>query len=79
MADLMYMMNTLVDADGKILVDGLEEQVAPLTPEERALYKSIDFDPEDYRQDIGANRCIQKGDKVGRWHGVSAGQSAREV
>ena len=65
MADLMYMMNTLVDANGKILVDGLEEQVAPLTAEERALYKNIDFDPEDYRKDIGTNCCIQKGDKVG--------------
>ena len=64
MADLMYLMNTLVDAEGKILVTGLHEQVAPLTPEERALYKDIDFDPEDYRKDIGTNRCVQKGDKV---------------
>lgn len=71
MSDLMYLMNTLVDADGRILVDGLKEQVAPLTPEERALYKNIDFDPEDYRKDIGANSCIQKGDKaetlMARW------------
>ncbi|XP_043223369.1 cytosolic non-specific dipeptidase-like isoform X1 [Amphibalanus amphitrite] len=71
MSDLMYMMNTLVDAEGRILVDGLKEQVAPLTPEERALYKDIDFDPEDYRKDIGTNCCIQKGDKaetlMARW------------
>ena len=32
MADLIYMMNTLLDKDGKILVDGLMDEVAPVTP-----------------------------------------------
>ena len=32
MADLMYMMNTLVDKDGKILVEGIQDEVAPVTP-----------------------------------------------
>ena len=32
MADLMYMMNTLVDKDGKILVEGIQDDVAPVTP-----------------------------------------------
>ena len=32
MADLMHMMNTLIDKDGKILVDGIMDEVAPVTP-----------------------------------------------
>ena len=32
MADLIYMMNTLLDKDGKILIDGLMDEVAPVTP-----------------------------------------------
>ena len=31
MADLMYMMNTLLDKDGKILVEGLMDDVKPVT------------------------------------------------
>ena len=31
MADLIYMMNTLIDKDGKILIDGLMDEVAPVT------------------------------------------------
>lgn len=39
MADLIYLLNTLVDKDGKILVENVYREVAPLTPEEEALYK----------------------------------------
>ncbi len=31
MADLIAMMNTLIDKDGKILIDGLMDDVAPVT------------------------------------------------
>ena len=49
MADLIYMMNTLVDKDGKILVDGVSDTVAPVTKEELAKYETIEFDVEDYK------------------------------
>lgn len=39
MADLIYLLNSLVDKDGKILVKNMYEDVAPLTVEEEALYK----------------------------------------
>lgn len=39
MADLMYMMNTLLDKDGNILVEGLSDLVAPVTPEELKIYE----------------------------------------
>jgi hypothetical protein len=34
MADLIAMMDTLIDKDGKILVEGLMDTVAPVTKEE---------------------------------------------
>jgi len=61
MVDLIWMMNQLVDEDGKILVEGLMDSVAPLTPEEEAKYVNIDFDPEEYRQNIGAPGSLMHG------------------
>ncbi|PVD33413.1 hypothetical protein C0Q70_04669 [Pomacea canaliculata] len=58
MADLIALMNSLVDARGKILVPGVYESVKKLTEEEMALYESIDFDLEEYRQDVGVQRLI---------------------
>lgn len=72
MVDLIWMMNQLVDEDGKILVEGLMDSVAPLTPEEEAKYVNIDFDPEEYRKDMGApGRLMHGADKaktlMARW------------
>lgn len=39
MADLVYLLNSLTDKDGKILVQNMYEDVEPLTVEEEALYK----------------------------------------
>merc|ERR1719150_32085 len=64
MADLIWMMNQLVDAEGNILVTGLMDSVAPLTAEEQAKYKDIDFDPEVFRSDIGAPRLRYGEDKM---------------
>ncbi|XP_075911090.1 cytosolic non-specific dipeptidase isoform X2 [Petromyzon marinus] len=58
MTDLIALMNSLVDKNGRILVPGLYEQVAPLSPEEEASYKDIDFCPETFRQDLGASRLL---------------------
>lgn len=56
MIDLVHLLGKLVDDKGKILIPGVNELVAPLTPEEDALYENIDFDPEDYAKDIGTER-----------------------
>ena len=64
MADLIYMMNTLVDKDGKILVEGLMDSVAPVTPEEMATYKDIDFDVKDFQTDLKTNKLITNQDKA---------------
>ena len=43
---------------------GIMDHVLPVTPEEEALYKDIDFDVEDYRKDLGAKRLVDHNDKV---------------
>lgn len=48
MTDLMKLMSSLVDSDGKILVDGINDSVRPVTPEEEELYEKIDFDIDEY-------------------------------
>lgn len=62
MVDLIWMMNQLVDEKGTILVEGLMDSVAPLTPEEDAKYDNIDFDLEVYRKDLGAPGRLMHGD-----------------
>lgn len=44
MTDLIALMSTLVDGQGRILIDGIYDEVAPLLPEEEELYKRITFD-----------------------------------
>lgn len=44
MTDLIGVMSTLVDTQGKILIDGVYDEVAPLTAEEEKLYQAITFD-----------------------------------
>jgi nonspecific dipeptidase len=93
MADLMWMMNHLVDKDGNILVEGLMDTVAPVTDEELATYENIDFDVEEYRKDIGATKLIHGTDQaktlMARWRypslslqgieGAFAGAGAKTV
>ncbi|XP_074638703.1 cytosolic non-specific dipeptidase-like isoform X2 [Acropora palmata] len=58
MSDLIYLLDHLVDVKGKILVPGINDNVAPLTDGERATYTDIDFDKEEYRADLGHNQLI---------------------
>ena len=64
MADLIYLMNSLVNNKGEILIPGIMKDVAPVTDEELATYESIDFDLEHYKKDIGCNHLLHKTDKV---------------
>uniref|UniRef100_A0A646QD11 Cytosolic non-specific dipeptidase n=1 Tax=Hemiscolopendra marginata TaxID=943146 RepID=A0A646QD11_9MYRI len=58
MPDLIYLLNTLVDNKGKILVPGIMDTVQPLTSEEAALYDSVEFDSEEYQNSIGCQRLL---------------------
>jgi len=92
MTDLINLMGSLVDRKGKLLVPGIYDSVAELTDAEKKLYDVIDFDLEDYRNDLGARRLIhdQKPDVLmHRWrypslslHGIEGafdGQGSKTV
>jgi nonspecific dipeptidase len=51
MTDLVRLMSTLVDTDGKILVEGIMDDVKPVTSEEEALYEAIEFNVEEYKDE----------------------------
>lgn len=84
MSDLIYILDTLVDKDGRILIENIDDDVAPLEENERELYDKIDFDVNQYRQDIGTAMLPHNEDKVQllmhRWrypslsiHGIEIG------
>lgn len=64
MADLVFLMNTLVDVDGKIKVDGIYEKVAKITDSELQSYKTIEFDVDEFRSSVGTTRLAHNEDKV---------------
>lgn len=58
MVDLVQILGTLVDSRGKILIDGIEEMVAPLTEKENALYDKIDFSIDDLNEASGSKTSL---------------------
>lgn len=61
MTDLVHLMSSLVESgSGKILIDGIMDGVAPVTDEERALYDSIEFDLEEYKDDCKVKSVSNK-------------------
>lgn len=64
MSDLIYLMNTLVDKHGKILVEGIYNEVAPTLPGEKDLYTQIDFNVDEYRSNVGTKKLLHEEEKV---------------
>ncbi|CAI4223857.1 unnamed protein product [Auanema sp. JU1783] len=68
MDDLLWILNQ-VSKDGKPNFPGLNEMVAPVTPEEEDMYKNIDFSVDSYQKSTSAN--IRQKDKtdllMNRW------------
>ncbi|PAV76688.1 hypothetical protein WR25_22214 [Diploscapter pachys] len=70
MNDLVWMMSQLTDVNGRINIPGLYEMVAPMTDAERESYSNIDFDPEDYKNDLGAFGLVKQSKEellMNRW------------
>ncbi|XP_031352461.1 cytosolic non-specific dipeptidase-like [Photinus pyralis] len=63
MADLVYLLNSLVDKDGKILITDIYKNVLPLQPEEEGIYSKIEFDIARYSKTINATKLLHD-DKV---------------
>ena len=64
MIDLAHLFSKLVDQKGRILIPGIYELVAPVENDEHEIYKNIDFDPEDYRKDLGCDKLLHHGPDV---------------
>ena len=60
MTDLVKLMATLTDSDGKILVDGVMDDVKPVTPEEEELYAPIQFELEEYKSECKVKSVSNK-------------------
>ncbi|KAK9764522.1 hypothetical protein K7432_007896 [Basidiobolus ranarum] len=58
MTDLIHLMSKLVTPQGKILIPGIMDEVAPLTDEEKATYSTLDFSIDDLQSSIGAQNNI---------------------
>lgn len=58
MATFLPPSGSLVDNRGKIMVPGIYDSVAPLTDEEQQLYENIEFDLEEYCQDVGVQQLL---------------------
>ncbi|KAI1003067.1 Cys-Gly metallodipeptidase [Podosphaera aphanis] len=58
LTDLVRVLATLVDTNGKIQIPGLAELVAPLTEEEKALYGDIAFTMDDLYESLGSKTSI---------------------
>jgi Cys-Gly metallodipeptidase DUG1 len=58
MTDLVRVLATLVDTDGKIQIPGLDKLVAPLTDEEKALYANISFTMDNLHESLGSKTSI---------------------
>ena len=58
MTDLVRVLGGLVDTDGKIQIDGINELVAPVTEEEQKLYTSISFTMDNIHESLGSKTTI---------------------
>lgn len=64
MADMIYLLDQLVDKDCKILIPGIYDEVAPLAPNETDIYNKIEFNIDEYRSSIGAKSLAHKEQKT---------------
>ncbi|KAG8625388.1 hypothetical protein KVT40_007139 [Elsinoe batatas] len=70
MTDLVRVMSTLVDGDGKIQIAGIDDLVAPVTDEEQSLYKDIAFTMDNLYESLGSKTGIYNDKErtlMGRW------------
>lgn len=64
MTDLVHLLGTLVDVNGRIQIDGMYDNVAEITDVELASYKDIEFDVDELRRTVGTSKLAHNGDKV---------------
>lgn len=60
MTDLIFLLDNLVDENGKIQIPGIYDDVAPLQKGEEESYHPIDFDVEAYQNNIGCDGLLHQ-------------------
>lgn len=58
MTDMVRLLASLVDTDGHILIPGINDQVAPITDSESALYPNIAYTMADLHESLGSETSI---------------------
>ncbi|KAL9130139.1 MAG: hypothetical protein Q9217_001613 [Psora testacea] len=86
MTDLVRVLGSLVDTNGKIQIPGIAEMVAPMTDEEKALYGNIAYTMDNLYESIGSKTGIfpnKESTLMARWrypslslHGIEGAFSA---
>lgn len=86
MMDLVRVMASLVDTNGKIQIPGINDMVAPPTKEEETLYKGISFTMDNLYESLGSKAGIYDDKEqtlIARWrypslslHGIQGAYSA---
>ena len=86
MTDLVRVLGKLVDTHGKILIPGIQEMVADLAEDEKALYGNISFTMNNLHESLGSTTTIHEDAErtlMARWrypslsiHGVEGAFSA---
>lgn len=60
MVDCVQVLSKLVDSKGKILIPGINENVAEMSEAEKEVYKPIHFSLPEYKKDIGCETLIKE-------------------
>ncbi|XP_006121464.1 beta-Ala-His dipeptidase-like [Pelodiscus sinensis] len=60
MNDLIFLLSTLADSSGHILIPGIYEAVAPLTEKEKKLYEGTEYDLDVIKAKYGIKQFINK-------------------
>ena len=68
MTDLIFLMNSLVKPNGDILIPGINDQVAPLMPEESALYQNLAFSMNELYDALGSQTSLFHNEKETLMH-----------
>lgn len=86
MTDLVRVLGSLVDTEGKIQIPGINEMVAPLSEKEKSLYGDISFTMDNLHESLGSTTSIHATKEptlMARWrypslsiHGIEGAFSA---
>jgi Cys-Gly metallodipeptidase DUG1 len=74
MTDLVRVLASLVDTHGKIQIPGVYDMVAPVTEEEKAIYKDISYTMDNLHESLGSKTTIfedKESTLMARWRNPS--------